>query len=71
MSKAIEIAITSDEALVIFEWLSELGPDGLGDAERVAIDGLISCLERQLTAPLDPNYLDLLAAARARLTTSL
>jgi len=71
MSNAIELALTSDEALVVFEWLSELGPDGLGDAEKIAIDGLISSLEGQLSATLDPNYLELVAAARARLIASL
>lgn len=67
MSDHIEISITQDEALVAFEWLCEARPEGLGDAERVALDAIVAALEERLATPFETNYTALLEAARIRL----
>lgn len=65
MSALVEIGLTEDEALVLFDWLSNL--DALPSPERAAIDGLVAALESRLTAPFTADYADRLAAARKRL----
>ncbi len=65
-SELVDIAVNEDDALVVFEWLSELDVTGLERAGRVARDGFVAALERQLSAPFAEKYRDLLAAARVR-----
>ena len=67
----IALALSADEALVLFEWLAHAGPagqlPGLLPVERLVLDSLEAQLERALVAPLDPQYEVVLAAARQRL----
>ena len=71
----VTITLAADEALVLFDLLH-----GWEDAnrvsapqhegEQVALWVLSALLERELREPFDPNYGDLVAAARARLAPS-
>ncbi len=67
----IEVRMTPDEALVLFEFLSRYSNrDELrieDQAEQRALWNLLCLLEKQLVEPFDPNYLELLKAARNRL----
>jgi hypothetical protein len=69
----LPVALTRDEALVLFEWLShqfesggldELLSDG---ADWVAVHRLLGRLESALAEPFHPDYKVLLGAARDRL----
>jgi hypothetical protein len=68
--KKVTIELTSDEALVLFDWLSRFNQkDDVAfedDAEQRVLFDLESKLESMLTAPLDSNYKGLLAYARTR-----
>ncbi len=68
MSEPFDVSVSPDEALVLFEWLSELDTSKLNAAEMAAVNALTAALERRLVAPFQPNYQELLAAARSRLT---
>ncbi|MES2035777.1 MAG: hypothetical protein V4466_16545 [Pseudomonadota bacterium] len=65
------IALSDDEALVLFAWLSErseaFANDHRPSAEDVALWNLEALLEKQLAAPQATDYAERLAAARARL----
>jgi hypothetical protein len=69
----MQIDLTDDEALVLFDLLSDYGtPDDRrlivrSAAERNALWALTGQLEKRLVAPLQRNYEELLSAARARL----
>lgn len=72
MSNApIQIELTDDEALVLFDWLSRVGRTGSHDvedqAEQRALWNLEAALEQKLAAVLDPRYPELVARARERL----
>ena len=67
----IQISLTKDEALVLFEMLSRFS-----DKEKLNIEHRseeralwnLNCLiEKQLVEPIKENYLELLHAARERL----
>jgi len=64
----IRIALTSDEALVLFELLSRFAEAGNLEithrAEWRVLWNVQCGLERQLTAPFLPDYKELLATAR-------
>jgi hypothetical protein len=64
--------LTPDQALVLFEWLArEDGKDALPTehpAELQVLWDLEAQLERVLVEPFRPDYAELLAAARERLT---
>lgn len=71
----VVIRFSRDEALVLFEWVhrNEAREIDFGDlvehqAERVALWSLSCLLEAELIEPFHPDYLDQVAAARARLT---
>jgi hypothetical protein len=68
--KKLVLELTADQALVLFEWLARFNQkDDVAfedDAERRVLFDLESKLESSLTAPLEPNYKDLLAVARSR-----
>ncbi|MET8518480.1 hypothetical protein [Nocardioides sp. NPDC004968] len=71
----VTITLTNDEALVLFELLhrwedQERVGSPQNEAELVALWNLSGLLERELRAPFDPRYADLLAEATARLTPS-
>jgi len=69
---AVAISLTPDQALVLFEWLArEDGKDALPTehpAELQVLWDLEAQLERVLVEPFRPDYAELLAAARERLT---
>lgn len=68
----IDIRLSHDEALVLFEWLHRLDDQGsLGlfehQIEQVALWNLSAHLERELVEPFQPDYRQLLGRARDRL----
>jgi hypothetical protein len=68
-SKGVKIELTSDEALVLYDWLTRFNQradTGLADKaeERVLFD-LEAMLEKALVAPLQSDYPALLAQARS------
>lgn len=70
----MNVDLSDDEALVLFELLHEYGSkDGARElkvqhaAERNALWALSAQLEKRLVPPFQPNYSELLSAARARL----
>ena len=67
----VEIRLTPDEALVLFEFLSRSSDSDEwrveGPAEKRALENLGCLLEKQLVEPLHPDYEGLLQAARHRL----
>lgn len=71
MSDEYVIRLTSDEALVLSDWLSrfiQAGPTHIEDqAELRALWNLDCLLERELSEPFLPNYGDLVQRARDRL----
>lgn len=68
--ESVEIKLTSDEALVLFEWLAHFdsvaGLD-VNSAEQQVLWEIEAQLERKLVEPLAPNYEVLLQAARLRI----
>ncbi|SDT07188.1 hypothetical protein [Microlunatus soli] len=69
MTQDVELTLTQDEALVVYDWLTRFNlADGAVDhhAERRVLWDLESALESKLTAPLSERYPQLLAAARDR-----
>jgi hypothetical protein len=68
-SKKIKIELTSDEALVLYDWLTRFNQradTSFADQseERVLFD-LEALLEKALIVPLQSNYADGLAHARS------
>lgn len=70
----MQIELSDDEALVLFDLLATYGDsadEGVFSvrhaAERNALWAVLACLERTLVAPLQPDYLQQLERARARL----
>jgi hypothetical protein len=70
----MNIELSIDEVLVLFELLHEYGTSDDGReikvkhaAERNALWALSAELEKNLVAPFRPNYAELLSEARARL----
>ena len=71
----VSIALTTDEALVLFDLLHRWEDDDRVTtpqhaAEQVALWNLFALLERELREPFDPHYADLVAKARTRLALS-
>ena len=71
----VSIALTSDEALVLFDLLHRWEDDDRvtapqNEAEQVALWNLSALLERELREPFDSHDADLVAQARSRLTPS-
>ena len=70
----VPISLSLNEAVVLFEFLSrnaqsrELRIEH--DAERTVLADLLCTLERQLVAPFNSNYADVLATARLSLRRS-
>ncbi|WP_028708979.1 hypothetical protein [Propionicicella superfundia] len=72
MADEISIALSREQALVLFEWLARTGsadqPAAFADqAEQRVLWDLESALESVLTEPLREDYGELVAAARERL----
>ncbi|CAH1662844.1 MULTISPECIES: hypothetical protein [Hyphomicrobiales] len=72
---SVHLALTSDEALVLFEFLSQVLDRRelshvAGDAERRVLSAMVCDLETTLSAPLAADYHLQLAAARQRIAHS-
>ncbi|QPJ61199.1 MAG: hypothetical protein G3M70_04565 [Candidatus Nitronauta litoralis] len=72
MSKeSINISLTKDEGLVLFEMLSRFcDSESLSvthESEKIALWRLLCLLEKQLAEPFKPNYDELLNDARENL----
>jgi len=69
-SKKIKIELTSDEALVLYDWLTRFNQradtDLANQAEERVLFDLEAMLEKALIAPLQSGYADLLAQARSK-----
>jgi hypothetical protein len=68
----VTLRLTSDEALVLFDWLHRCEDEGhvvqLAHAgERTAFFNLSALLERELVEPFQQNYSELVDQARVRL----
>jgi hypothetical protein len=67
-SKRVKIELTSDEALVLYDWLTRFNQqtetDFADQAEERVLFDLEALLEKALVAPLQSDYADLLAQAR-------
>ncbi len=72
MRNNIQIELTNDEALVLFEHLSQLDDTGslpVADHAEELVLGKIQCqLEKALVEPFDPKYKDLILEAKAKVT---
>lgn len=69
----VNLVLTPDEALVLFEWLARFNAieNAFADqAEQRVLWDLESMLESALVAPLRPDYTALLSAARERVRDS-
>ena len=69
---ATSIELTRAEALVIFDWLShheDTGTTPGDDAEQTALNGLNAALERTLVEPFQPDYNEIVKAARTQLSS--
>jgi len=65
----VKLELTHDKALVLYDWLARFNQRDSADfadqaEERVLFD-LEAILEKTLVAPLQSNYAELLARARA------
>jgi hypothetical protein len=68
-SKRVKIELTSDQALVLYDWLARFNQradtDFSDQAEERILFDLEAMLEKALVAPLQSDYADLLAQARS------
>jgi hypothetical protein len=69
-STRVKLELTSDEALVLYDWLTRFNQRDNADfadqaEERVLFD-LEAMLEQVLVAPLQSDYTELLAQARSK-----
>lgn len=71
MASEIDLRITNDEALVLFEFFARFDENDdftlRNTAEYLAFQKIAAQLDRALVEPFDPAYRDLLVAARDRL----
>ncbi len=71
VSDLVELQLTHDEALVLFEYLRRCDDDNslvfIDQAEERALWNLEGKIEKQLAELFDPRYGELLQAARDRL----
>lgn len=74
-SSTVGLTLSSDQALVLFEFLSRLVRDENGvallplarhDAELWALNAVVNALESQLAEPFREDYSSLVEGARAR-----
>jgi hypothetical protein len=74
VQEAINVKLSPEEALVLFEFLTRVDQkENLrveDEAERVVLANILCILEKQLVAPFDPKYIQLLAHARRSLRKS-
>ncbi|WP_374437922.1 hypothetical protein [Inhella sp.] len=71
MSAPIEISLSEDQALVLFEFLARFQETNVlrlqNNAEFLALSAISAQLDKSLAQPLSPNYALLLTEARQRL----
>ena len=69
MSTPVNVDLSGDEALVLFEWISKLDVPAIvqGEAERHVLWSIEAKLERALVEPFAANYSVLVEHARARI----
>jgi hypothetical protein len=71
----VQISLTADEALVLFEFLSGFEESRaltiVDQADEKVLSKLLGPLEKQLVSPLRHDYLELLKQARNRLRDDL
>ena len=72
MSENINITLSRDEALVLFEFFSRFCDDDVDftlrhNAEYLAFMRMSAQLDKALVEPFQPQYLELLRAARDRI----
>ena len=71
MNEKVQIELTGDEALVLFELLSRYSDSEAlvveDQAEQRALWNLLAALETRLVEPVRPEYRELLRRARERL----
>ena len=69
-SKKVKIELTSDEALVLYDWLTRFNQradtDFADQAEERVLFDLEALLEKALVAPLQSDYANALAQARSK-----
>lgn len=67
----VQISLTADEALVLFEFLSRFEESNkltiVDQAEERALSNLLGPLQKQLVRPFQEDYVDQLRQARNRL----
>ena len=68
-SKSVTIELTSEAALVLYDWLTRFNQreeiDVADQAEERVLFDLEAMLEKALATPLQSNYAELLAQARS------
>jgi hypothetical protein len=73
MDSDINLKITRDEALVLFEFFARFSERDeftlRNTAEYLSFQTIAAQLDRELVEPFDPAYEDLLVAARNRLSS--
>ena len=73
-SQRVALELSGDEALVFFDWLRRFNKGEHrvfeDQAEQRVLWDLEAILESTLSEPLDPKYLEVLAAARGRVRDS-
>ena len=69
-SKKVKIELTSDEALVLYDWLTRFNQradtDFADQAEERVLFDLEALLEKTLVAPLQSDYANALVQARSK-----
>lgn len=67
----IQISLTADEALILFEFLSRFEESNelaiVDQAEKWALSNLLGPLQKQLVSPFQEDYVEKLRQARNRL----
>jgi hypothetical protein len=68
-STRVKLEFTNDEALVLYNWLARFNQQANADfadqAEEPVLFDLEAMLQKLIVAPLQANYAELLARARA------
>lgn len=72
MDRPIEIRLTQDEALVLFEFFARFQETNrlrlINNAEFIALSRISAQIDRMLVQPFSQDYGELLEAARQRLS---
>lgn len=77
MGEPVNLELSPDEALVLFEWLSRTDQDDALEplvehwSEQLALWAVLGKLEGVLAEPFDPSYKELLLAARERMVAEV